>query len=449
DVSNSLRSIEEKLESDERVEAVSSFIGAGPPRFYLPVEPESVNSAYAQLIVNVHDFKTINSILEDLDPWLENNFADAQIPMRKFAVGPADTWKFELRISGGGNADPNVLRSIADEALVVLDASPIAGESQTDWRQRVVKVVPEYNTERARWSAVTREDLAEATKRTYQGRNIGLYREDDDLIPIVLRQVEEERGHIGSIDVVQIQPALSTETIPLAQVVDGVQTGWEDPMIMRRDRKRTITVQSNPILGVTLPTLRESVLAEIDAIEPARGYSIEWAGEYESSVDSQASLIPGMVPAAIIMLFIMVMLFNAFRPAIVIILVIPFVAIGISWGLLLTQTAFGFVALLGAMSLSGMMIKNAIVLLDEINLNLSNGDDPYTALIAAAKSRLRPVFLAAATTVLGVIPLLPDVFWVGLAVTIMAGLTVGTFLTMLLFPVLYAAVYRIKSPART
>ncbi len=174
---------------------------------------------------------------------------------------------------------------------------------------------------------------------------------------------------------------------------------------------------------------------------------MEWGGEYESSRDSQASLIPGVIPAAAVIVFTIVLLFNAFRPPLIILLTIPFVLIGITVGLLGTGTPFGFVALLGAMSLVGMMIKNAIVLLDEINLNLDAGKAPHQSVMDAAMSRLRPVALAAATTVLGVMPLLQDVFWVGMAVTIMAGLTFGTVLTMVLVPVLYTMFYRIRSPA--
>jgi len=176
-----------------------------------------------------------------------------------------------------------------------------------------------------------------------------------------------------------------------------------------------------------------------------RGYKMEWGGEYENSTKSQKSLIPGIVPALAIMLLIIVCLFNSVQPALIIALTVPFSIVGMTAGLLTTGTPFGFVALLGAMSLAGMMIKNAIVLLDEVNVNLAAGKSQYDAVVLAALSRLRPVFLAAATTVLGVIPLLTDVFWIGLAVTVMAGLAVGTAITMLAVPVLYATFYRVRA----
>ncbi len=445
-VSADLKIIEKKLAADERVEAVATFIGAGPPRFYLPVEPESPNQAYGQVIVNVHDFRQINEIIAELEPWLADAVPEALVPMRKFGVGPSNTWKFEFRISGPAEADPSTLRALADEATAILLRAPLAGQFQTNWRQRVQKIVPEYNQERARWSAITRQDIANTTKRAFDGRIVGLYRERDDLIPIVLRLVEEERKNVGGFDVLQVQPAGSTHTVPLSQVTQDLSTEWEDPVIWRRDRRRTITVQANPILGVTLPTLRASVVEEFDALELPPGYLMEWGGEHEDSRDSQASLIPGIVPAVVIVAMIIVALFNAFRPPLVIVLTIPFAMIGMTFGLLGTGAAFGFVALLGGMSLAGMMIKNAIVLLDEVNLNLAEGKSPYDSIVYAALSRLRPVVLAAATTVLGVMPLLQDVFWIGLAVTLMVGLTFGTILTMVLVPVLYATLYKLPSP---
>ncbi|MDJ0817969.1 MAG: efflux RND transporter permease subunit [Desulfobacterales bacterium] len=444
-VAQDLKLAEKKLLSDDRVASVATFTGAGPPRFYLPVDPEFPYPSYTQLIVNVHDFKDIDDLMNEMNGWFQENFSQALVALRKYGVGPSNTWKFELRISGPSIANPGVLRSLADQVVTILNGSPLSGAPRTNWRQRVQKVVPEYNQKRARWAVVTREDVANTTKRAYDGRVVGLYREKDDLIPIVLRHVEEERESVSNMKALQIVPRLSTYTIPLSQVTDDVKTKWEDPLIWRRDRRRTITVQTNPVFGVTLPSLRASVLKDIEAIELPAGYNMEWGGEHEDTEDAQASLIPGAIPAAVIILFIIVALFNAFRPPLIILLTIPFAAIGITAGLLTTGTPFGFLALLGAMSLSGMMIKNSIVLLDEINLQLESGKSPYQAVVESALSRLRPVVLAAATTVLGVIPLLQDVFWIGMAVTIMAGLTFGTILTMVVVPTLYCIMFRVRS----
>jgi multidrug efflux pump subunit AcrB len=218
---------------------------------------------------------------------------------------------------------------------------------------------------------------------------------------------------------------------------------WRDNIIWRWDRKRAVTVQASPRNG-TAPVLMSDVREAFEAIPLPPGYTLEWNGEYNSQQESMEGLLPGFGPAGIIMLLIIVVLFNAFRPPLIIILVIPFVFVGISYGLLVTDTPFGFIALLGAMSLIGMMIKNAVVLLDEVDQNLGRGLAAYAAVKQAAISRLSPVMNAAATTVFGVVPLLSDGFWVGLAVTIMFGLAFGTVLTMVVVPVLYTLFYRLK-----
>jgi multidrug efflux pump subunit AcrB len=444
-VSADLRIAEQKLLADDRVDSITAFIGAGPPRFYLPVDPESPNQSYAQLIVNVHDYREIDGLIRELEPWLEENLPDALVGTRKYGVGPSNTWKFEARISGPAVADPAILRSLGEQGVAALRSSPLAGPARTDWRDPIQRLEPVYSQDRGRWAAVSRDDIARATKRAFDGRSIGLYREGDDLLPIVLRHTEEERGDIDSFDILQVQPGMSSASVPLSQVLEELKLPWEDPIIGRRDRRRTVTVQANPAQGVTLTQLRDSVLADFEAIDLPPGYKLEWGGEYEDTVKSQAALIPGMIPMAAVILFVIVFLFNAFKPPIVILLTIPFALIGITVGLLTFNVPFGFVALLGAMSLAGMMIKNAVVLLDQVNLNLTDGMLPYDAIIEAAVSRLRPVMLAAATTVFGVIPLLQDVFWVGLSVTLMVGLTFGSVLTMVIVPVLYATIFRLRA----
>jgi multidrug efflux pump subunit AcrB len=196
---------------------------------------------------------------------------------------------------------------------------------------------------------------------------------------------------------------------------------------------------------VTTPTLRADVLADFEAIPLPPGYKLEWDGEYDTSKESQDGLKPGMVPAFIIMIFIIIVLFNSYRPPLIIFLVIPFALIGITFGLMVTGTPFGFMAILGVLSLAGMMIKNAIVLLDQVKLNLEEGMSAYDSVVEAAVSRLSPVINAAATTVFGMAPLLQDGFWVSMSVTIMFGLAFGTILTMVVVPVLYTMFYKIQA----
>jgi multidrug efflux pump subunit AcrB len=441
-----LQRIERFVQQHPATASVSAFIGKGPPRFYLPVSAEDPYTSYAQLIVNTKSLDGVGELVAETDKWVRENVPEAMVRVRRYAVGAFDDWKIEARFSGPANADRDTLRRLADEGAEILRNSPYAKEVRVNWRERVQAVVPQYNQERARWAGVSREDLARVLRRSSDGVVVGQYRQEDDLIPIVARNVEEERLRAAtSLDELQITPRFSTHAVPVLQVIDGIATPWEDPIIWRWDRRRAITVQCSPS-GVTAPTLRNSVLDQFEQIELPPGYRLDWDGEYWSAKQSQQALTPGIVPAVVLMLFILVALFNGFRPMFICFLVIPFVMIGITSGLLMTQTPFGFIALLGAMSLSGMMIKNAVVLLDEINANLARGLAPYNAVVEAAVSRLNPVVNAAGTTVLGVLPMLQDVFWVALAVTIFFGLIVGTLLTMVMVPTLYSLLYRIPPP---
>jgi multidrug efflux pump subunit AcrB len=445
-VSEITRQIEAKLDGDPRVTNVGTFIGMGGPRFYLPVDPEFPYAEYAQLIINTPSFAEVDPLIADMEAWLDENFTQGMSRVRKYTVGPGDDWPFEVRISGPAEADLDVLRDLGDQGMAILNASPYAKQVRTDMRQRVPKLVADYNLERARWSGVSRSDIARATQRAFDGVPLGLYRDGDTLIPIIAREVEEDRQRTASqLELVQVRPALGLKTLPLGQVTDAVKVEFEDPIIVRFQRHRQIAIQASPD-GVTYPALRADVEDQFEAIELPPGYEMFWDGEADSTLTAQLSLIPGMVPAFVIMAVIIVALFNAVRPVLVIALAIPFALIGVTAILLPTQTPFGFMALLGAMSLIGLMIKNSIVLIDEISANGAAGMNPYDATVEAGISRLRPVILGAATTVLGVMPLLQDAFWVSMAMTIMAGLTFGTVITMVLVPTLWAALNKIPSP---
>jgi multidrug efflux pump subunit AcrB len=302
----------------------------------------------------------------------------------------------------------------------------------------------DYDQNRARWLGISRKDIADSVLRNTDGLIVAQYREQDDLIPIVLRLNKKERvKSLDNPDVIQVRNMLSTLSIPMSQVVTKIQYVWENPIIHRWDRRRAITVQASPKPGISAPKLRDELVKKISSIKLPKGYSLEWDGEYKSSNESTASLLPGMLPMITMIIVIIVALFNAYRPAAIILLLIPFVMIGISFGLLITQIPFGFIALLGAMSLSGMMIKNSVVLLDQVSLNLEQGMSRAEAIIDSAVSRLRPVMNATATTVLGMMPLLQDVFWISMAVTIICGLTIGSLVTMLFLPALYAFFYKL------
>jgi multidrug efflux pump subunit AcrB len=447
ETSDSLKAVEAELLEHPKVTGVATFVGQGPPRFYLPVDPEMSYPSYGQLVVNTASLADVEEVMEHIEPWLLENAPQALARVRKYGVGSWNDWPFEARFSGPWNADLGILRRLGAQGVAILQASPLAKDARTNWRSRTRKLVPEYSQERGRWSNVNRADVAEATRRAFDGIRVGLFREEDRLIPIVLRSVEDERNDAAAtMGNLQVVPTLSTRTVPLETVTRGIGAAWEESVIHRFDRRRAITVQASP-RDVTFPQLLAAVRDEFEAIELPPGYTLEWDGEYRTTRDSQSGLVPGFPPTVVIMTLVIIMLFNSYRPPLIIFAVIPFAAIGITLGLLLTRIPFGFMSLLGAMSLSGMMIKNSVVLLDQVNLNLGAGMKPYDAVVEAAVSRLRPVMNAAATTIFGMAPLLQDVFWVSMAITIMAGLAFGTLLTMVAVPVLYALLYRIRVPA--
>ncbi len=432
------RRVEKKLRDDPRVESVTTFIGSGGPRFYLPVDPEFPNASYAQLVVNTSTLEGVNPLVDSLKAWAKEAMPEALVRLRKYSVGPGNTWPFEARFSGPANADPQVLRTLAEQGKAILRATPHAKDIRSDMRNRAPKIVAEYDQLTGVWTGVSRRDIANAFRIGFDGLPVGVYREKDDLMRIVLRRNKQERDVVArDVEKIQISPPLSTKSVPLSAVTSGTNVELEDPTIVRWNRRRSVAVQASPD-GVTLPSLVEEVRAEFEAIKLPPGYKLEWRGETYSTADAQDSLKPGAAPALVIMVFLVVALFNAFRPTIVIFAVVPFALIGITGGLLLFNQPFSFMALLGAMSLVGLMIKNAIVLLEEVNVNLEKGMERYDALTEAAVSRFSPVLLGAGTTIFGVLPLLQDIFWVAMATTIAAGLTFGTIVTMILVPVFYA-----------
>ncbi|WP_170791764.1 efflux RND transporter permease subunit [Ruegeria lacuscaerulensis] len=439
--------VEDHLEGDERVSGVSTFVGSGGPRFYLPVDPEFPYESYAQVIINTTDLDSVYSLVEELEPWVVDNLPEAMVRVRKFTAGPGFTWPFEARFSGPANADPEVLRDLARQGVEILQKSPYAKDIRTDMRNRVPKIVPEFDQVTGVWTATSRADIANASRAAFDGLPVGLYRQNEDLLPIIVRRVDDERQRTAEdFELLQVVPALSVKNLPLSAVTEDIKVELEDPIVVRWNRKRAVTIQASPD-EVTFPTLFESVREEFEAIPLPPGYQLEWRGEYFGTVDSQTSLQPGAAPAIIIIVFLIVVLFNAIRPVFVIFSVVPLAIIGITVGLLTFLQPFSFMALLGAMSLIGLMIKNAIVLLDEINLNKSQGMEQYDSVMNAAVSRLSPVLLGAGTTILGVLPLMQDIFWVAMATTMAVGLAFGTVFTMIMIPVFYSIYYRVKEPA--
>jgi multidrug efflux pump subunit AcrB len=420
---------------------VTSIVGQGAPRFLLTYTPEKQNSAYAQLLVDVIDSNSIDSLAEQVQTYLDANYEDAIPQVRKFILGPGEPGKIQARFFG---EDKNVLRRLASEAEAILHAHPNAFGIRNDWRERTMIVRPVIAEEQANQNQITRQAITRTILQAFQGTTVGVFRERDELLPIILRAPDDQRLDIASLQNLQIWSPAAQRMIPLRQVVSGFDTVFEDDIIYRMDRKRAITVLADPRVGEAPPLLAD-VRPQIEAIELPPGYRLEWWGEYKNSAEAQAALAGSLPVFGLMMVLLTVVLFNSMKQTAVIWLVVPLAVIGVTVGLASTGQPFGFMALLGFLSLSGMLIKNAIVLIDEINLQNREGKAPVDAILDSAVSRLRPVAMAAATTILGMAPLFPDAFFVSMAVTIAFGLGFATVLTMVVVPVLYATFYGVRA----
>lgn len=438
----SLAKLAEFTRSVDGVADVVSFAGGGALRFLLTYAAEESNPAYGLLLVGVDDHRQIDRIGRELDQHVAGHFPDAMSFVRRFALGPGDPSKIQARFRG---PDPAMVRRLADQAADILHGFPEITGVYHDWRDRVPLVRPLVAASQMRNAGVTRPDVANALLAASEGQKVGLFREGEDLLPIVARAVDSERRNIADLMYTRVWSPVAQAYIPISQVVLGFQTGTEDTLIRRRDRLPTITVKCDPVSGP--PSAAFAVIRPaVEALPLPPGYDFAWGGEYEDSSKAQAALM-GKIPVVFaMMVLIVVILFNSLRQPAVIFLTMPLALIGVTVGLLASGQPFGFMALLGFLSLSGMLIKNAIVLIDEINAQLAAGKDGFAAIVESGLSRARPVALAAATTVLGMIPLLADAFFVSMAVTIMFGLTFATVLTLVVVPVLYAIFFRIPNP---
>lgn len=442
-VSDDLKIFEKKLAEDERVTFTTTFVGAGAPRFMLVYSPEQNYPNYGQIIVTIKDYHDVPAMIDEYRNYAAQTFPEAFFKFKKVRLGPGRDDPIEVRFSG---PDPEVLRALSLEAQHVFASNSNARGIRDNWRQKAKVVVPVLNEQAVRRAGLDRPDIATALKSAYVGQSVGIYRDGDTLLPIVLRPPEKERSDIGTVDAVQVFSKVSNSMIPLGQLVSEYHTEFKNNALHRRNRKLTITVSCEAKVGQ--PTaLFEEMRPQVESIKLPAGYTLEWGGEYEDSTDAQAGLFATIPTTIVLMIIITIALFNALREPLIIWLTVPLAIIGVAWGLLAAGQPFGFMALLGFLSLMGMLIKNAIVLLDEINLQIREGKEPFTAVLDASVSRVRPVMMAASTTVLGMLPLLGDAFFVSMAVTIMAGLTFATVLTLLVVPTLYVILFKIREQA--
>ncbi|MEH6646891.1 efflux RND transporter permease subunit [Sulfitobacter sp.] len=434
-VSEDMEALEDWLAEREEVKSVATFIGGGATRFMLTYAPEEALPTYGHLIIRTDTLEQIPDLRADLETFGRSTLTSGEFRTERLAFGPGGGAPIAARLSG---PDLVVLRSLAEQAEKTLrGASDQLQDLRTDWRERELVIVPRFADERAKAAGVGRDDLAQALQFGTDGLQVGYYREEDRLIPIIMRSDSAEiEGGAHLADLPVYSEAAATY-IPVSQVMDGL--GWEaqNTFLVRRDRVPTITLEADVPAGVNASAVFNQIRGAIEAIDLPEGYTLEWGGEYESSTEAQSSLGKQLPLSLIIMVLISVLLFGTIRQPLIIWLLVPMSVNGVALGLLATDLPFSFTALLGLLSLSGMLIKNGIVLVEEIDLVRADGVPFRDAILDASTSRLRPVMLAAATTILGMIPLLSDAFFSSMAVTIMGGLGFASILTLIAAPVFY------------
>ncbi len=428
--------VEKWLATRDEVVSVATFVGQGASRFMLTYEPGRPDPAYGHLIIRTETIDQIPALRSDLDAFAAEALPDGEFRTQRIVFGPGGGAPIEARFSG---PDFQVLRSLAQEAEArMFAASRNVLHVRNDWREKELIIKPIYASDRAQHAGISRDIIAQTLQFATDGISGGVYREGDRLIPIVIREDRDNR--IGLIDHV-VYSQSGNGFVPLEEVIDGFEYEAQNTVIKRRNRVPTITVGADIPPGMTAATVHAEVRDAIEAMEIPVGYQMIWGGEFENSAEAQSSLGQQLPLSFLVMVLISIFLFAALRQPLVIWLLVPMSVNGVVVGLLGTGLPFTFTALLGLLSLSGMLIKNGIVLVEEIDLVRKQGIAFQQAIVTACISRIRPVLLAAVTTILGMSPLLTDAFFRSMAVTIMGGLAFATVLTLIAAPVFYAMLF--------
>lgn len=440
---NNMHLLEEELMTFEEVNKVTSVMGMGAQRFVLTYGPENLYSSYGQMIIEVDSLQTIEALLPKIKQRFQSRYPEFEYKFKLLENGPSPLARIEARFYG---PNPEVLRQLGDKAMQIMKQTPGMVDVRNNWRQPVHIVRPVINESSARRSGISKAALDNAFLVTYSGKQVGLYRDGSYLLPIVTRAPDSERLNADHIHDMQVWSQERQTFVPVAQVVDSYTTESENPLIMRRNLKRVLSILGDvkPFGDETPESMRLKVRDSIESIPLPKGYSFEWGGEFETSTEANESVFSSVPLGYLAMFLITTLLFGTLRQPIAIWATVPLSLIGIAAGLLTLNVPFTFTALLGMLSLSGMVIKNGIVLVEQINIELQSSDSLQAALIEACVSRVRPVSMAAMTTMLGMIPLLADAFFKSMAVTIIFGLGFATVLTLIVLPVVYALLYRIR-----
>jgi multidrug efflux pump subunit AcrB len=471
-VNENLKKITEHFSKYEEVEMVVTSQGMTPLRYCLVRGMMTENADnYGELIVNFKDYETMQKMRPVFNEYLRTEYPDALSRIRKYTLSVKSTHAVEAQFAG---PDPAILKSLSQEVqeLMLQNSNADNYTICDDWEPKAKTLTALYNPKSANRTSVTRDDVSKAILAATDGLPIASIYEGETRLPIRFRVRNKDGSRIEDLNEIPVWStipnlrnslnmntvmglttgAVSSEdmiseiikAVPLSAVTDGVSFGWEEPVVRRLNGKRVIQAQCDPIDGISPAQLQNELNEQISKMELPEGYSFEWVGESELKKDGLRGILSFLPLAVGIIVLVLLLLFNDYRRPLIIILCLPMTVIGIIPGLLITGQPFSFIAIIGVIGLSGMIIKNAIVLLDEIQLKLNESSSAYQAVIDATVSRIRPVALASLTTILGMIPLLMDPMYASMAVAIISGLLVGTLITLVFVPILYSTFYRIK-----
>lgn len=436
ETSRQAEALAEKLMQHEGVRHVSTFVGQTPPRYYLANAAYGPQSNYAQCLVEAVSPSVARSMQVGLQDELSQTFSDALIRVNRFELNSIPQALIEARFCGD---DPRVLDSLTSMAIDIMRRNPKVMNARNEWGNKAMLVRAAYDPVKAGRLNLGKADLMTAVKSTNDGTPVGIYRDGDKQVPVLLRTVGG--GQLSQAALEDLPVWNGRNSAPLAQVTDSIGIGWEWPLVKTYNRRLSMTAQCDVQPGHTMKEVHGEILDEIERIGLPAGYSFFWDSQYKDQKEAMEALTKYFPLAIVFLVLILVALFGNFRQPSIIFLILPLSVIGVVVGMLVTGFQFGFFCIAGWLGLLGMIIKNVIVLLDEVNIQRRAGVAPGEAIVEATVSRTRPVLMAAITTIFGSIPLLFDVVFGGMAATIVFGLSFATLLTLFVTPTLYAVFY--------
>ena len=427
------------IREQSETEMVSTYVGRTPPRYYLSNVSFGPQSNYAQILVKCKTSKLSRQLHARLQDSISLKYPDPLIKVNKFELSPLTEAVIEARFLG---PDPAVLDSLVGQAIEVMRRNPKVADARNEWGNMSMVIRPVYDPVKAGALGITKASMMESVKSINDGLPVGIYRDDEKKVPVLLKS-----GYVDITDANTLGDFSSwngEKSAPLSQVTEKIETTWEFPQIRTYNRQLSMAAMCGVKPGHTMAEVHGEIRKEIEEIQLPEGCTFFWDAQYKDQGEAMQAIAKYFPLAFLALVVILVALFGNFREPVIIICILPLSLIGIAVGMLLTGFDFGFFPIAGWLGLLGMIIKNVIVLIDEINVQHRSGIDLYTSIIEATVSRTRPVLMAATTTIFGMVPLLFDVAFGGMAATIIFGLTFATGLTLFVTPALYSMFYKVK-----